>query len=112
MGRAIEDRRPNPQQLGGGRGGTHARLTPERAPPRWPTAPPIAPRRRFSGAGRAGLRVCRVKNKFGFAREELVGGYRDRMFCVVYDGPRPVMETHWRGRRGGGRGGRVAGGGR
>ncbi len=42
-------------------------------------------------AGRAGLRVCRVKNKFGFAREELVGGYRDLMFCVVYDGPRPAL---------------------
>jgi hypothetical protein len=41
-------------------------------------------------AGRAGLRVCRVKNKFGFAREELVGGYRDLMFCVIYEGPRPV----------------------
>ncbi len=36
------------------------------------------------------MRVCRVKNKFGFAREELVGGYRDLMFCVIYEGPRPV----------------------
>ncbi len=41
-------------------------------------------------AGRAGLRVCRVKNKFRFAREELVGGYRDLMFCAIYKGPRPV----------------------
>ena len=41
-------------------------------------------------AGRAGLRVCRVKNKFGVTREELVGGYRDLMFCVIYEGPRLV----------------------
>ncbi len=42
------------------------------------------------GAERAGLRVCRVKNKFAFARGELVGGYRDLMFCAIYNGPRPV----------------------
>jgi hypothetical protein len=46
-------------------------------------------------ARRAGLRVCRVKNKFGFAREELVGGYRDLMFCAVYDGPRPALTPQY-----------------
>ncbi len=36
--------------------------------------------------GEAGLRVCRIKNKFSFRREELVGGYRDLMICVIFTG--------------------------
>ena len=35
-------------------------------------------------AARTGLPVCRVKNKFAFQREDVVGGYRDVMLCVVY----------------------------
>jgi len=39
-----------------------------------------------AAARRTGLPVCRVKNKFGFRREDVVGGYRDVMLCVVYTG--------------------------
>ncbi len=35
----------------------------------------------------AGLRLCRLKNRFAVSKEDLVGGYRDLMFCMVYDGP-------------------------
>jgi hypothetical protein len=28
--------------------------------------------------------VCRIKNKFAMADEELVGGYRDLMLSIVY----------------------------
>ena len=31
-----------------------------------------------------GLKVVRVKNKFGFKKDELVGSYRDLMVCVMY----------------------------
>ena len=31
-----------------------------------------------------GLRVVRVKNKFGFRAGELLGGYRDLMISVLY----------------------------
>ncbi len=31
-----------------------------------------------------GLKVVRVKNKFGFKKEDLVGSYRDLMVCVLY----------------------------
>jgi len=31
-----------------------------------------------------GLKVVRVKNKFGFKKDELVGSYRDLMVCVLY----------------------------
>jgi hypothetical protein len=31
------------------------------------------------------LRVVRVKNKFGFAREDLNGGYRDLMLSTLYE---------------------------
>jgi hypothetical protein len=33
-----------------------------------------------------GLRICRVKNKFAFKNEELVGGYRDLMVSFVFEG--------------------------
>jgi hypothetical protein len=36
--------------------------------------------------GEEGLRVCRIKNKFSFRRDELVGGYRDLMICAVFTG--------------------------
>ena len=39
-----------------------------------------------SAAARTGLPVCRVKNKFAFRREDVLGGYRDVMLCVVYTG--------------------------
>jgi hypothetical protein len=32
--------------------------------------------------------VCRVKNKFALPKDELVGGYRDLMFCVLFEVPR------------------------
>jgi hypothetical protein len=31
-----------------------------------------------------GLKVVRIKNKFGFKKDELVGSYRDLMVCVLY----------------------------
>ena len=34
----------------------------------------------------SGLRVCRVKNKFGLRAEELVGGYRDVLLSVEFIG--------------------------
>ena len=34
------------------------------------------------------LMACRLKNKFSFRRDELVGGYRDLMICAVFTGPR------------------------
>jgi hypothetical protein len=40
-----------------------------------------------------GLRVCRIKNKFSFKKEDVVGGYRDLMFCVIY---RCLRTTCWR----------------
>ena len=45
-----------------------------------------------------GLRVCRIKNKFSFKKEDVVGGYRDLMFCVIYRCPRA---THGPTRAGG-----------
>ena len=36
--------------------------------------------------GEAGMRVCRIKNKFSFHQDELVGGYRDLMICLVFTG--------------------------
>ena len=36
---------------------------------------------------KTGLQLVRVKNKFGFRVEELVGGYRDVMLSVVYRSP-------------------------
>ncbi len=29
--------------------------------------------------------ICRVKNKFTLPKTELVGGYRDLMFCVLFE---------------------------
>jgi hypothetical protein len=29
--------------------------------------------------------VCRIKNKFSFAKEDIVGGYRDLMIGVVFE---------------------------
>lgn len=34
----------------------------------------------------AKLQVCRIKNKFSFSSEDLVGGYRDLMLLVVFEG--------------------------
>ena len=52
---------------------------------------------------RAALPVVRVKNKFGFAREELRGGYRDLMLSVLYEDPesrlRIIGEIQARGGR-------------
>ena len=31
------------------------------------------------------MRLCRIKNKFALSSEELVGGYRDLMLCVVFE---------------------------
>ena len=33
-----------------------------------------------------GLRLCRMKNKFAFKNEELVGGYRDLMASFIFEG--------------------------
>ena len=41
------------------------------------------------------LRVCRLKNKFAFEKDKLVGGYRDVMLCVLFiedDGLRIIGE--------------------
>ncbi len=38
------------------------------------------------GFGLPGLPVCRVKNKFALSKEDVVGGYRDLMICVVMEG--------------------------
>jgi len=32
--------------------------------------------------------VARIKNKFGLAREDTVGGYRDLMISVIFTEPR------------------------
>ena len=40
----------------------------------------------LSDGNAAGLAVCRVKNKFGLDREDVVGGYRDLTLNVVYTG--------------------------
>ena len=39
----------------------------------------------FTDFAAAGLPLCRIKNKFALSSEELVGGYRDLMLCVVYE---------------------------
>jgi hypothetical protein len=33
------------------------------------------------------LSVCRIKNKFALGQDQLVGGYRDLMLCVLTENP-------------------------
>ena len=37
-------------------------------------------------SGNPGLQLCRLKNKFAYQREDLVGGYRDLMASYVFEG--------------------------
>ena len=39
----------------------------------------------FTDFATAGLPLCRIKNKFALSSDELVGGYRDLMLCIVYE---------------------------
>ena len=39
-----------------------------------------------SNEDETGLRLCRIKNKFAFSDDDLLGGYRDVMVSVIFEG--------------------------